>query len=67
MRDATADVFYYEGPRALAFLPSRFSQCRRCALRPTPISYDTPIKFDKPSYMKRNRIEIVFGRLKDWR
>ena len=27
----------------------------------------TPIKYDKRRYKRRNRIEIMFGRLKDWR
>ena len=26
-----------------------------------------PVKYDKRRYKKRNRIEIMFGRLKDWR
>lgn len=26
-----------------------------------------PIKYDKRRYRCRNRIEIIFGRLKDWR
>jgi transposase len=26
-----------------------------------------PIKYDKRCYQRRNRIEIMFGRLKDWR
>jgi transposase len=26
-----------------------------------------PIKYDKRRYRRRNRIEIMFGRLKDWR
>jgi transposase len=26
-----------------------------------------PIKYDKRRYKSRNRIEIMFGRLKDWR
>jgi transposase len=26
-----------------------------------------PIKYDKRRYKRRNRIEIMFGRLKDWR
>ena len=26
-----------------------------------------PIKYDKRRYRSRNRIEIMFGRLKDWR
>ena len=30
-------------------------------------SRDTPVKYDKRRYRKRNRIEIMFGRLKDWR
>jgi transposase len=27
----------------------------------------TPVKYDKRRYKCRNRIEIMFGRLKDWR
>ena len=27
----------------------------------------TPVKYDKRRYKQRNRIEIMFGRLKDWR
>ncbi|MFT6460181.1 MAG: transposase [Pseudophaeobacter arcticus] len=27
----------------------------------------TPVKYDKRCYKHRNRIEIMFGRLKDWR
>jgi transposase len=30
-------------------------------------SRNEPIKFDKRRYRRRNRIEIMFGRLKDWR
>jgi transposase len=30
-------------------------------------SRGTPIKHDKRRYKRRNRIEIMFGRLKDWR
>ncbi|QFU09266.1 Transposase DDE domain protein [Palleronia sp. THAF1] len=30
-------------------------------------SRDTPVKYDKRRYRKRNRIEIMSGRLKDWR
>lgn len=26
-----------------------------------------PVKYDKRRYRRRSRIEIVFGRLKDWR
>jgi transposase len=26
-----------------------------------------PIRYDKRRYRRRNRIEIMFGRLKDWR
>jgi transposase len=28
---------------------------------------DKPVKYDKRRYRMRNRIEIMFGRLKDWR
>ncbi len=27
----------------------------------------TPVRYDKRRYNRRNRIEIMFGRLKDWR
>ncbi|WP_114273000.1 MULTISPECIES: IS5 family transposase [Roseobacteraceae] len=30
-------------------------------------SRDKPVKYDKRRYKRRNRIEIMFGRLKDWR
>lgn len=30
-------------------------------------SSDKAIKYDKRRYKRRNRIEIMFGRLKDWR
>jgi transposase len=26
-----------------------------------------PVKYDKRQYQNRNRIEIMFGRIKDWR
>jgi transposase len=30
-------------------------------------SRDKPVKYDRRRYRKGNRIEIMFGRLKDWR
>ena len=30
-------------------------------------SRDKPVKYDKRRYIRRNRIEVMFGRLKDWR
>jgi transposase len=30
-------------------------------------SCSKPVKYDKRRYKRRNRIEIIFGRLKDWR
>jgi transposase len=47
----------------------------RCALKdkrikpcvPGRTSRGHPIKHDKRRYKRRNRIEIMFGRLKDWR
>jgi transposase len=30
-------------------------------------SRKVPVKYDKRRYKRRNRIEIMFGRLKDWR
>jgi hypothetical protein len=34
---------------------------------PGRTSRDKPVKYDKCRYRKRNRIEILFERLKDWR
>ena len=34
---------------------------------PSRKSRDTPVRYDKRRYKRRNRIEIMFGRLKDWR
>ncbi len=30
-------------------------------------SRDKPFRYDKRRYKRRNRIEVMFGRLKDWR
>lgn len=30
-------------------------------------SRSKPVKYDRRRYQRRNRIEIIFGRLKDWR
>jgi len=30
-------------------------------------SRNDPVRYDKRRYRRRNRIEIMFGRLKDWR
>ena len=30
-------------------------------------SWEKPVKYDKRRYKRRNRIEIMFGRLNDWR
>jgi len=34
---------------------------------PGPKQRKTPVKYDKRRSKRRNRIEIMFGRLKDWR
>lgn len=34
---------------------------------PVRNSRDKPVKYDRRRYKRRNRIEIMFGRLKDWR
>ncbi len=34
---------------------------------PGRTSRDKPVRYDKRRYKRRNRIEIMFGRLKDWR
>lgn len=34
---------------------------------PGQITRGRPVKYDKRKYKRRNRIEIMFGRLKDWR
>ena len=38
-----------------------------CACIPGRKQRKTPVKYDKRRYKRRNRIEIMFGRLKDWR
>ena len=38
---------------------------RPCILGPK--SRDKSIRYDKRRYKRRNRIEIMFGRLRDWR
>ena len=30
-------------------------------------SRDTPVRYDRRRYKRRNRIEVMFGRRKDWR
>lgn len=30
-------------------------------------SYTTPVNYDRRKYQRRNRIEIMFGRLKNWK
>lgn len=34
---------------------------------PSRKSRGKPVRYDKRRYKRRNRIEIIFGRLKDWR
>ena len=36
-------------------------------MHPRSKSRGKPIRHDKRRYTRRNRIEIMFGRLKDWR
>jgi len=38
-----------------------------CACIPGRKQRKKPVKYDKRRYKRRNRIEIMFGRLKDWR
>ena len=38
-----------------------------CACIPGRKQRKAPVKYDKRRYKRRNRIEIMFGRLKDWR
>jgi transposase len=38
-----------------------------CALHHMLVKSGKPIKHDKRRYKRRNRIEIMFGRLEDWR
>lgn len=33
---------------------------------PSPKSRKKAVKYDKRKYKRRNRIEIMFGRIKDW-
>jgi len=34
---------------------------------PGPKSREKPVKYDKRKYKRRNRIDMMFGRIKDWR
>ncbi|WP_156470260.1 transposase, partial [Gluconobacter japonicus] len=38
-----------------------------CPKNGVHLSRGRPVKYDKRKYKRRNRIEIMFGRLKDWR
>jgi transposase len=40
---------------------------RKPNLRPVRRSRNWPVRYDKRRYRRRSRIEIMFGRLKDWR
>jgi transposase len=40
---------------------------RDTRLHPWPETAEETVKYDKRRYKRRNRIEIMFGRLKDWR
>jgi transposase len=42
-------------------------QAKASSLHPGRRSRLEPIKYDKRRYRRRSRIEILFGRLKDWR
>ena len=50
-------------PKADWFLADRGIQ----ACIPSQKSRKKPVKYDNRRYKRRNRIEIIFGRLKDWR
>ncbi|WP_170583203.1 IS5 family transposase [Ruegeria arenilitoris] len=43
----------------------KFKAIRACT--PGRKQRNTPVKWDKRRYKRRNRIEIMFGKLKDWR
>ena len=45
-----------------ALVDKRITPCILCRK-----SRDKPVKFNKRRYRKRNQIEIMFERLKDWR
>lgn len=40
---------------------------RKPAFIPGRKKRKTPVKYDKRRYKRRNRIETMFGRLKDWK
>lgn len=55
-------------PRTI-FAPPNFPKSHR-KLRsciPGRMQRKAPVKYDKRRYKRRNRIEIMLGRLKDWR
>jgi transposase len=57
-----ADRAYYADWLREALKDKRIKPCIPCRK-----SRGKPIKYDKRRYKRRNRIEIMFGRLKDWR
>lgn len=76
-REPLASYDTREGPRAQWLLGDRGYDADwfRDALQARGItpcipgrkSRTEPIRYDKRRYKRRNRIEIMFGRLKDWR
>ena len=54
--------------RTVAMMPTGSAmRCRKRASLPDQKSREEAVKYDKRRYKRRNRIEIIFGRLKDFR
>ena len=57
-------------PRVDDTMPIDSEKCCKIGIRaciPGRKQRKTTVKYDKRRYKRRNRIEIMFGRLKDWR
>lgn len=57
----------FGGPGLLRLLVQRSVERKRVhACIPGRKQRKKTVRFDKPRYVRRNRIEILFGRLKNW-
>ncbi len=60
-------VFKLTAPSAPDWFRDALEQKGIKPCNPGRKSRSLPVKYDKRRYKRRNRIEIMFGRLKDWR
>jgi transposase len=56
-----------QAPLRLRLVQGRAASEGHSALRPGRRSRNEAVRYDKRRYKRRSRIEIISGRLKDWR